>query len=299
MADDAGQPNAVDDASLISGLRGKLQYLRNQKTPSGLLPAEDKLIVAAVAGNTCTLGSGTRPKKANDERRVRGSFLCFLALGGDETVRVHHRGVDLKGAYIDKDLYLAGADCKGALQFRNCFFEREIVLEYAHLPMVLIDGSRVPGIKADLARIDGSIFLQKGFLAEGQVRLYNAHIGGDLDCRGGTFKQGDDGRTDSGQETALVCTTAKINGNVYLCERFRAKGQVRFSSARIGGFVDANDGWFVDAGKPTLVGRNISVGKSILLENARIMGSVDFYGASAGGELRFSNGRLKLQTPSH
>jgi hypothetical protein len=62
MADDAGQPNAVDDASLISGLRGKLQYLRNQKTPSGLLPAEDKLIVAAVAGNTCTLGSGTRPK---------------------------------------------------------------------------------------------------------------------------------------------------------------------------------------------------------------------------------------------
>ena len=50
--------------------------------------------------------------------------------------------------------------------------------------MILLDGSSVAGIGADLVQVDGSVFLQNGFISTGPVRFYGGRIEGDLDCRG-------------------------------------------------------------------------------------------------------------------
>jgi hypothetical protein len=80
---------------------------------------------------------------------VRASFLRFLALGGDDSVKVGERGVVLKGAYVEDQLDLVGAHCERALLLTNCFFVSKLALDYAHLPMIMLDGSRVPGIMGD------------------------------------------------------------------------------------------------------------------------------------------------------
>jgi hypothetical protein len=40
----------------------------------------------------------------------------------------------------------------------------------------------------DGMNVTGSVFLRNEFTSEGEVRLLGAHIGGQLDCTGGTFK---------------------------------------------------------------------------------------------------------------
>lgn len=273
MASSVPQPNAVDEIG-ANFAHSELQILRNQKTPSGLLPAEDKLLKAAVQGTECLLSvDGKRPEALTPEqaaeripeRLVRGAFIRFLATGGDKTVRVQQ--LILKSAYVTGKLDLAGARCKVALQLTNCFFAEDLALEFAQIPMLVMDGSRVPGISGDLVRVDTGIYLREGFLAEGRVRFYNAQIGGDLDCNGGVFKSKDD---------ALICSCASIKGNLYLMSGFRALGQVRLSRAEIGSSLDATGGLFVNAGKPALVGETVSAGGDINLTNARIMGSVIF-----------------------
>jgi hypothetical protein len=63
------------------------------------------------------------------------------------------------------------------------------------------------------------------------VLLTGAKIAGDLDCRGGIFKN---------RETtvALGFDRATIGGAVFLSDHFRARGVVRFVGAEISGDLD-------------------------------------------------------------
>jgi hypothetical protein len=44
-------------------------------------------------------------------------------------------------------------------------------------------------ILADFLVVRGSLILNSGFRAEGEVRLPGAHIGADLNCSGGSFSE--------------------------------------------------------------------------------------------------------------
>src|SRR5205807_3495578 len=44
-----------------------------------------------------------------------------------------------------------------------------------------------PALNADRLIADHSLFCRQGFSARGEVRLFGAHIGGQLDCTGGHF----------------------------------------------------------------------------------------------------------------
>ena len=59
-------------------------------------------------GEECGIG-GTFPSDQTDDNRVRGAFLRFLLLGGDEDALVHEKGVMLRGAFINGDIDLESA----------------------------------------------------------------------------------------------------------------------------------------------------------------------------------------------
>ncbi|HKM65376.1 MAG TPA: hypothetical protein VJY39_23095 [Acidisphaera sp.] len=284
----AATTTAADDAARITRDRSSLQQFRTASTASGLLPAEDRLLIAAVSGQDCVLGNGSRPQAPDESLRVRASFLRFLALGGDDAVRVHERGIVLVGAYVEGKLFLAGAHCTMALQFKKCFFDDTLALEYAHLLMILLDGSRVAGISGDLVQVDGHVLLQNGFLATGPVRFYGGRIEGDLDCRGATL-QIDQPVPGAGPAGALICTNTTIRGDLNLSKSgehgFHAKGQVRLVNAKIGGRLDADGARLDCKDNAALLANAATIGGAVSLQDVRITGRLEFRQATIGGAL--------------
>jgi hypothetical protein len=63
------------------------------------------------------------------------------------------------------------------------------------------------------AKVDGDVLLSDGFAAEGQVRLHNARIGGNLDCTGGKFQNPAEANV-ANSGGALIADGAKVDGMV-------------------------------------------------------------------------------------
>jgi hypothetical protein len=293
MGDTTADPNAVDLGARLTTERRSLAQFRTQPTPSGLWPAEDQLLLAAISGQDCKLGDGTRPEAPDDPARyVRGSFLRFLAMGGDETVRPDARGVVLVGAYVGEQLYLVGAHCTAALQLSRCCFAGRIALDYAHIPLLMLDGSSVPGIAGDLAQI-GGVFLRYGFLATGPVRFYSAQIAGNLDARGATFRLPDrpkqEDKPTAPAEAVLICSNAQIGGDVNLSKDgahdFQALGQIRLANTKIGGSLTGDGGNFDNGDQTALLASSVSVGGNVSLWAVRIAGTIDLRRASIRGTM--------------
>ena len=208
-------------------------------TSNGLHPAEELLLECAARGEKCDIAP-ERPEKATPENTVRGSFLRFLLLGGDEDAPVHEKGVILRGAFVEGGIDLESAKdvhsfwvwrCHIAqpINGRNANFD-DINLQECQLGKlsfrsacgdVFLSGSWVKG-ETNFAGsgIGGGVFLQEGFEAEGEVSFSGAEIGGQLACNRAKFK--------NAGGTALFCDSVKVTGGVFLQKGFEAEGQVRF-----------------------------------------------------------------------
>jgi sRNA-binding regulator protein Hfq len=79
---------------------------------------------------------------------------------------------------------------------------------------------------ADRIDVTGNVFLRNGFSAEGEVRLPNSTIGGNLEATGGTFKNSDG--------NALNADRIEV-GSVFLNDGFYAEGALRLPGAEIKG----------------------------------------------------------------
>ncbi len=123
---------------------------------------------------------------------------------------------------------------------------------------------------ADIAKIEGSVFLTCGFTAEGEVRLVNATVGGDLNATGGTFKE-------PNGKVALCADGASVRGNVFLKGGFTAAGHVRLPGAEIGGQLVVDDAR-LDA---------------LILESARVMGPFLWGNIHKESDPRFPNKEWK------
>jgi hypothetical protein len=207
-----------------------------------LYPAERKLLEACRQGEPYFI-SEQRPEVATDENTIRGSFLRFLALGGDDENPVHEAGILLSGAYIQGEVDLDSAHLVGDLTIRNSVFEEEIVLIGTHVKTLLFEGSYAKqGILADGISASGSIFLRDQFKSDGEVRFLGAQINGDLTCKGSSFSN----RSEDGKGIALACDRMEVRGNVSLGDGFKAEGQVRLPGAKIGGQLNCEKGSFLN-----------------------------------------------------
>jgi hypothetical protein len=94
-------------------------------------------------------------------------------------------------------------------------------------------------ISAGKLQVGGSIYLEEGFVAHGEVMLNDATIGRNLNCAKGTIKKTTD------KNSTLRAMQMKVAGSVNLHENFVSHGEVRLDYAVIGGNLDCSSSQFL------------------------------------------------------
>jgi hypothetical protein len=120
------------------------------------------------------------PTRANT---IRPALIRFLALGGDQNVPVHERGLRVVGAFIGgggKHVDLEGLNLHGSPCFWKSRFDKRIILMDATGGSLRFDGSILQALSADRLRLTGSLFLNEVRCTE-DIRLVGAQIQGNFE----------------------------------------------------------------------------------------------------------------------
>ena len=125
-----------------------------------------------------------------------------------------------------------------------------------------------PALVLTFSSIKGAVFLTGGFEARGNVMLYQARIGGDLDCSSGHFS--------NPEGLSIEAWGADVAGGVFLSsievEReegakggpFQAEGLVNFLSARVGTDFTVNQARFAgNSGSPSGLNASLATVKGL------------------------------------
>lgn len=257
--------------------------------------AERDLIAKCAAGEFCVLGGGTRPSAATTANTIRGGLIRFLLLGGDETHPTHENGVRLVGAWISDTLALESVRAVADLQLIDCFIAEQVIARDAKLTGFALRRCQLPGLRADRIAVSGSVFLDGGFTATGEVRLSGGQIGGNLECGDGIFCNADKDGKPLGN--ALSADGLVVRGDVFLNHGFTATGHVRLLGAQIGGDLTCTGGTFSNVAqdgyplnRALSADRMVVKGGIFLNGGFTAMGEVRLPGAQIGGNLACSGG---------
>jgi hypothetical protein len=244
-----------------------------------LSEAENKILRAAIAGNYAWCGPShmdndplndpTSKNEWDKERKIRAEVLRWLCLDKAAEIYVDFQGIWIHGAKISSHLNLNYSSVRFPLGFRCCRFSGEVRLISARLPSLVLSGSTVPGLAADGAEFQNSVFLDCGFSATGAVGLVGVQIDGMLVCDGGTFRDLAQANVSS-SGTALSAGSIVVKGNVHLRFGFAAEGQVDLQGAQIGGDLDCEDGTFKNLPQKDLT----NSGLALCAQRATVKGDV-------------------------
>ncbi len=254
-----------------------------------LAPAEQMLLVDAIRGEECVLGRA-RPEASDSSNEIRAEFVRFLALGGDARSPVHESGLRLRGAYIEGAINLDGARTVRPLWIQKSTLTGEFSFADAETKVLSLDGSSVPVVRADGAKVDGSLLLRRTFIA-GDLRLFGADLTGSLSCYECVIR----GRPWQSQRIAIDLSTASIGGNVQFRDGFEAHGVIRFDDSEIGGHFDCSDGKFYagyDASRAQYADRWDRSMRAIKCHRLNLKGSLYLRGSESTGELSFSGAQI-------
>ena len=159
--------------------------------------AETKLLRAVVGGDIASCGPNqainNSPEDASKDEEwvpkceVRADRIYWLCTNLAAVEKVDSRGIKLFGALVTGTLDLSYVKVPFPLSLLHCCVPQEINLASAQLPALYLNGSRTGPIVGDGLTVKGGLFLRTGFIAQGEVRLLGARIGGNLDCSGGSF----------------------------------------------------------------------------------------------------------------
>jgi hypothetical protein len=175
---------------------------------------------------------------------LKWAKIPLLDLAGSRTRAIFADGLKLEGSiflsdgfHAEGEVQLIAATIGGDLAATGGTFES-------------LSGR---ALSADGAKIGGNVFMnqelnaegkvQKDFMAEGEVGLVGASIGGSLEATGGTFKNLKSDKNPNSTGDALSADTVKVTGNVFLNGKFVAEGTVRLLGAEIKGQLNVDDAW--------------------------------------------------------
>ena len=253
-----------------------------------LSPAERQVRDEICGGQFVTLGDGTRPAAdAGPDQQVRADFLRYLILGGCAALPgvIPEKGVRIIGALVIGELDLKGARIPRDVVLIDCRFDAVPNVMSAQLDSLYLNGSALPGLRADGLQAEGKVFLRNA-VATGEVWLLGANLGGDLDCDGARFEAGKSGKT-------LIADGLQSRGSVFL-RNTEAFGEVRLRGVKLGGDLSC-DGAQFNAGVSgkALIADRLRAGGGLYLNNAEAVGEVRLPGAGLGGDLDCDGARLK------
>lgn len=248
--------------------------------------AEKQLIEACREGEPCILGDGKRPERKVKSRTIRAALLRWLILEGGEGFPVQGWGVRLIGAYVDESLDVSFAKTRGPTILGNCTFAKSLEAIGAHFQLLSLDGSEVTGLNLRGTETVHGLFLGRGFASKKGAFLLGARIGGQLDCRGGSFANVQGG--------ALKADSIVVDQSVLLDDGFNAQGEVTLFGARIGGQLSCRKGIFENSKGTALNLAGSDVHQGVFLDQGfSAKGRVSLSGARIGGQLACAGGSFE------
>lgn len=193
----------------------------------------------------------------NARCHVNGDLLLNRAsLGRDlncDQMRLGGTGLDIHrlagrfvadGARVSGDVLLSGGfEAVGEVRFIAAHIGGDLRAAGAHLTAELdTSGARGAALNLDRLRVGGSVRLDAGFSAAGQVRLQQARIEGDLDCSRARFDSvGDASWGDNC--AALHLDRARIGGALVLRQLQDPLQGASLADARAGALFDDTSTW--------------------------------------------------------
>ncbi|HEX3963384.1 MAG TPA: hypothetical protein VHZ03_43245 [Trebonia sp.] len=208
-------------------------------------------------------------------RTIRAEVIATLLLGAVPPEPGHIAAIWLSGARITGELNLGHATIAGPVRLRHCEFDAVMDLAGAKVRDVDLEGSRLVGLVAALAEIDGNLSLIE-CESSGTIVLTGAHITGGLRMR--------DSRLANPGDTALLGNRLIIDDDL-LAQRATVTGELRFGAARVGGLILLDGASLRNPGGTALAGRNLSVGSAVRARGCDATGAIDLRNADIGRDL--------------
>ena len=142
--------------------------------------------------------------------------------------------------------------------------------------------------------VGGHMFIREGFIAKGAICLVDAHIIGNLECRGVQLH----GVNNAG--ISLYAERIKVDNQVFLDQGFGAEGMIHLLGAEISGNLECRGAHIKNrAGGLAIYAERMKVGGDVYLDSTAennhftAEGTVYLLKASIGGVLSFRGAQLK------
>ncbi|PWR17006.1 hypothetical protein DKT69_02560 [Micromonospora sicca] len=253
-----------------------------------------------------------------EDRVVRAGVIRALLLGAVPAEPGELAALTLVGAEIAGRLDLSYAEIPYPVRLSRCDFTDRIELVGARTREIDLAGSRLPGIWADKAVVEGNLRLaevRSGPLhlvaarIEGALVLDEAHLvgapavearllsvghdirGEGLSCEGEVRLDNADvrgsvrllrARLDNPQGRALAAVDITVGGVFNCCEGFTARGRINLSFADVGSQVCFERASLSSVAESTLACRQLRTAELVLSTSEPIDGEVDLRHARLG-----------------
>ncbi|MFJ6656425.1 oxidoreductase [Streptomyces sp. NPDC091377] len=220
-----------------------------------------------------------------EERTVRAAVLTALLQEANPARPGAVAGLRLSGARITGALDLADAQLAHSLWIEDCWFEEGVDLSGVSAQSIVVLGSRVPGLEAGIARIEGRLDLRRSRFECGAVSplhrkitalsLINTQVGGVVNLGGAEVI--------APGEWAVSAGGLVAEGGLYCLDGFTAQGGLRFMGAQFPGGLHMRGARVSHPGPG---------GVALALDNA-VASTLDFSdGFTADGTVRLRGARI-------
>jgi hypothetical protein len=216
-------------------------------------------------------------------RVIRAEVIGALLLGAVPPEPGTIAAIRVDGARITGTLGLAHAVITGPVRLRHCEFDSVIDLSGAKARDIDLVGSKLAGLTAPLAQVDGNLSLSECECL-GQIVLTGAHIAGAFHLR--------DCRLEQPGGIALLANRVVVDDDLN-AQRATVDGEVRLAAARVGGVITFGGASLRNAGGMALGAYNLTVGTRFLAGRGfSAEGGVSLIDAVVGRDINFNGATL-------
>ena len=154
-------------------------------------------------------------------------------------MRAHEHGIQLRGAWILRDLSLQQAKLELPVWVSQSTFSGHVDLLQAHLRVLNLHGSWLQhGLQADSVQVGGDVVLDEGFRSDASIQLSFSSIKGSLRCENASFF------TSNKDRFAIEASAAQVANRVHLRSNCVVEGGADLRDIRIGGVLDCTGSKF-------------------------------------------------------
>lgn len=170
---------------IVDSTVGLNRAMRDFLTRSRSTRLQDRVVRAAQTGAELVV-SDIRPDSANNENQIAGELIYEILSGTHGAI--HHRGIRLRGVYVEGDINLYHLQWNGPLHLIRCTIAGDIVLDYARpTASIILDDCTAKYVTARNAVINGSVFIRRSALTESGFNGGNLTVKGALNMTGSHF----------------------------------------------------------------------------------------------------------------